>query len=454
MAGGIDTSIYGMIQQPKIRDPLDSYAQAMTVGNLMNQGKLQDMQLRAAEKGVAEDEAAAAAYRESGGDLQKVRDLLYGRGLHKQGAAVDTQLLTRREKLAGIEKHETDNKTAIAKYVRDSLANVRDQMSYDAWRADAASKGAQVAKTAPDVFDPNWQKANVLNADKFIEQNTPKMELKTLPDGSQRMIDMNPNTNNGVRSMMFQPGMTPAEQDAKARGWASINKPTWDSERGVYVQPPQMGPGAASPAAAPAAQPVPSPAPTAPVARPAGPSVVTPQNLPPRASDSKLNESQGNATAFGMRAAEAHKILNALERSGTNNTGIIKSTVSGALGLTPFIGDKLDEAAGSVMNAAPRILGGPNEDQQKTEQARRDFINAVLRKESGAVISPQEFQNANRQYFPQPGDTDAVIEQKRKNRETTIKALAVQAGPGATNIPRIGGVLSRNADGSFNYGRP
>jgi len=37
----------------------------------------------------------------------------------------------------------------------------------------------------------------------------------------------------------------------------------------------------------------------------------------------------------------------------------------------------------------------------------------VLRKESGAAIAASEFDNAEKQYFPQPGDSDQVISQKR-----------------------------------------
>ena len=54
---------------------------------------------------------------------------------------------------------------------------------------------------------------------------------------------------------------------------------------------------------------------------------------------------------------------------------------------------------------------------KQIEQAQRDFINAVLRRESGAVIGEPEFENARLQYFPQPGDTPEVVKQKQKNRE-------------------------------------
>lgn len=69
------------------------------------------------------------------------------------------------------------------------------------------------------------------------------------------------------------------------------------------------------------------------------------------------------------------------------------------------------------------------EDFQKFDQARRDFVNAQLRRESGAVISDEEFGNANQQYFPQPGDTEQVLKQKAQNRKVVIDGMKRDAGP-------------------------
>ncbi|NTF35568.1 hypothetical protein [Agrobacterium rubi] len=66
---------------------------------------------------------------------------------------------------------------------------------------------------------------------------------------------------------------------------------------------------------------------------------------------------------------------------------------------------------------------------QNLDQARRDFINAQLRRESGAVIADEEFDNANKQYFPQPGDNAETIEQKRRNRQTVIDGMSRDGGP-------------------------
>lgn len=70
-----------------------------------------------------------------------------------------------------------------------------------------------------------------------------------------------------------------------------------------------------------------------------------------------------------------------------------------------------------------------SDEYQQQVQAERDFINAVLRRESGAVITNDEFANARIQYFPQPGDTEKTLEQKKKNRQTVYDGMKLSAGP-------------------------
>ncbi len=123
----------------------------------------------------------------------------------------------------------------------------------------------------------------------------------------------------------------------------------------------------------------------------------------------KLTEGQSKATGFFARSAEANDILSGLEQEGTE----LRNVFSGAL---PF---------GNYMRTP---------EGQQYDQAKRNFINAVLRQESGAVIGPSEFASAEVQYFPQPGDSPEVIAQKRANRETAVRALEVSAGPGAGAI--------------------
>lgn len=135
-----------------------------------------------------------------------------------------------------------------------------------------------------------------------------------------------------------------------------------------------------------------------------------------KVEDQNLTEAQGKATGFALRAAEAHKVLDTVGKSGEVQPGLIKRVAEGV----PLVGESL----GTALNATQ------SSQQQQVEQAQRAFVNAILRQESGAAISESEFANAKKQYFPQPGDKPAVIEQKRQNRETAIKSLEIAGGPG------------------------
>ena len=129
-------------------------------------------------------------------------------------------------------------------------------------------------------------------------------------------------------------------------------------------------------------------------------------------ADKPLNENQGNAMIYGTRGAQANNIL---ESVGTQYSPM-----------------KLD-----IARSASKVPGGAavsntfllGENEQKVDQAQRNFINAILRRESGASIHDSEFENARKQYFPQQGDSEAVLAQKKANRELVIKSLGDIAGP-------------------------
>ena len=81
-----------------------------------------------------------------------------------------------------------------------------------------------------------------------------------------------------------------------------------------------------------------------------------------------------------------------------------------------------------------------SEDMQSYQQAQRNFLNAVLRRESGAVISPSEFKEGRQQYFPQPGDKPAVIAQKKANRDLVKKNFISAAGNAYRPYEEAGGL--------------
>lgn len=119
----------------------------------------------------------------------------------------------------------------------------------------------------------------------------------------------------------------------------------------------------------------------------------------------KANEGERKAMTFADRMAQANEVIDKLGMAGTG----LGDTVAASI---PLVGNAL-----------------VSEDYQKVDQAKRNFVNAVLRRESGAVISPEEFANADKQYFPQRGDSDAVLKQKAQNRQTVMEGMKRDAGP-------------------------
>ena len=120
-------------------------------------------------------------------------------------------------------------------------------------------------------------------------------------------------------------------------------------------------------------------------------------------------EGQANATGFWDRVAKANKNLEGLEDQGTS-------------------------FAGNVLASLPLGTGNwlQTSEFQLYSQSQEDWINAVLRDESGAAIGPAEFESAKTQYFPQVGDKPAVIAQKRANRKTKELGLWTKSGQDTT----------------------
>jgi hypothetical protein len=119
------------------------------------------------------------------------------------------------------------------------------------------------------------------------------------------------------------------------------------------------------------------------------------------AAGKPLTDAQSTSLGYANRLAQANVVINEL---GGNFTG--KSSIVGSL--------------------VPNIL--KSGDRQKYEQAQRNFVNAILRQESGAAIAESEFESAQKQYFPQPGDLVGVIAQKKANRDLAYQNLLQRAG--------------------------
>lgn len=86
----------------------------------------------------------------------------------------------------------------------------------------------------------------------------------------------------------------------------------------------------------------------------------------------------------------------------------------------------------------PTVL--QSSERQEYEQAKREFINSVLRPESGASISPSEFSSAAKEYFPTAGDSSKVVAQKAVDRQLKINSLQQQGTN--TSVPETGQLVT------------
>lgn len=138
-----------------------------------------------------------------------------------------------------------------------------------------------------------------------------------------------------------------------------------------------------------------------------------------------LTEGQSKALLFGTRMQEANEVLDSLATDGK-----VFSTPGSTAGY----------GIGATVNAL-NSSGG-----QQLDQAKRNFLNAVLRRESGAVIADSEFANADKQYFPQIGDSKDVIAQKKRNREVAMRGILAEVPDADSRIAQVRGTSAPKAE--------
>lgn len=404
-----DANIYSMLQQPKTQGPMELAGQAMQIRGMMDQGQLNSLQRQQLERGMAEEDAVRQAF--SGMQPgQTIGDILPNvmKVAPKAGVALQKTVTDQQKAQADLEKTRLESHGLEMKQLRDDLASVSNdsQLQRYVQRMHSLSGGKGQYDGPTSVSDPNfqtWRQQSLMTADKMIVGAEAQMaDTRTREEGA---------LNRGVTTRGQD--MTDARARDAAASAASKDKLqiVTDTEGNITVVDKNTG-----------------------VGRPA-----TDADGNVLKGRQNMTESQGKAAGMALRAREANGILGKLEGEGVSNRGIIKQGLS----TLPVIGGALEMGA----NMLPGVMGGPSGPQQQVEQARRNFVNAVLRVESGASISESEFRNAEKQYFPMPGDTEAVRKQKADNRESAISALELQSGPQKSKNPMGPGGKSVMAGG-------
>lgn len=451
----IDASIPLQVRQMQLQDPTEVMGRVMSLRTLAGQQQLQQAQLQQAQQQIQQaqqqqeqERTLADLYRgnispEGTVNRQAVLSAAAEKGLGARIPGLQKQFTEQEEAQAKLSKLKSETgeidfnvakkrMDASAAAINSLVSNpntthqdvINTMVSLVQQGIVTPEQGQQAIRELPgrpDQLRPFLMQKGmqVMDAAKRMEMLIPKRE-KIDTGGGISFVDINPMTNpqgpTPVRKVATPDALVSAATQRRGQDLADVrsreanqltreaNATVYDPERGILVN---KATGLARPAA-------------------------TQEGTPVGAKVKDLTDAQAKALLFGTRAQESDAILQNLAKQGTNMPSVTKQ----ALERTPLVGGALGAGA-NVALASPA--------QQQVEQAQRDFINAVLRRESGAVISESEFDNARKQYFPQVGDSAQVKAQKAQNRQRATQ-LMLQEVPSAhrgtgQNAPPAAGTI-------------
>ena len=375
----IDNSIYQNIGRgvKSINDYDNEAMQGQTnrLALLTAQNSIQDTQ-----RGRDGDNALAQliAGGKSGVD---VATGLAQQGFGKQSMAYTKQVQDMAKDKAVTEKSQIENTMSKLSLGAQLLGGVKDQSSYDQARATAQANGLDVSRMQPN-YDPAFV------ASKLQEGQTIKQQLEekwkamaySTPDANAMLSAQTSTSNNAAtnaNSAANNAATVGMQRDRLTFDQTSPKGQVVQSDNGPVLVDPRTGTGR---------------------------TVTGPDGQPLAGMTKPLNEGQSKALLFGSRMRDADKILQTLAGEGTQ----MSVPGSGA----PLVG--------GIINSLS------TDNRQMLNQAKTDFMTAVLRRESGAAISSGEFVTADKQYFPQVGDGPGVIAQKANNRQLAINGILIE----------------------------
>ena len=399
----------------QLESPVNNLARMLQIQGAQQANQLNQLKMDEYRSGVERKNKLAALLQGQYETPEAREDALMRGGFMDEAQGLSKSRMEEAKSKATIDKTgaETEKlklQAAIDKvgFVGQLLGGVRDQATYDQARVLAEQNGLDVSQMPPQ-YDPamvEQKRAQALSMTEQLAQvwKQKGYELDVRKQGEternnqvqNRIAQQNANTSSG------QLGVAQANLGLR-RQELDLNR---NAPRGQFIQTDQgyvladPRTGQVQPVVGPDGKPVQG-----------------------KAATKNLTEGQAKANMFGSRMVESDRVLSSLE--GKYSPMAVNAKV--AAGETPLIG-------GVAAWAGNRML---SDEGQMAEQAQRDFINAVLRRESGAVISEPEFKNAAKQYFPQPGDNQKVLDQKRRNRQTAINGMAVEVPGGLKSVPSL-----------------
>lgn len=409
----IDASIPLGVRPVELPNQLAQFGQIAQIQGLQQRNRLAELQFAQAEREQARDLAIGDAYKTNvnpDGTLNR-QGLIGGLASAGQGAAIPgiQKTFSEQDKATReAEKARLEQAGQTISLIGQVAGSATDPQSYAAGLQRLAAAGVDTSQI-PAQFDPAYvaqARQQALTAAQQLEQtwkqkgfdlDQQKFGYQQQNDAANRGVTLRGQDLSASTAIRGQNMTDARSREANATGRAPVGY-RWSAD-GVTLEP-----------------------------IPGGPAI----------KDKAPTEFQGKSATFGSRADVADRIIGSLE--GQYSPGAVNAKE--AASNIPVVGGLLGTAANAALS----------DNSQRAEQAQRDFINAVLRQESGAAIGESEFTNARRQYFPQPGDSQAVIQQKAANRRLAVQGLQNNAGPAARPAATAPVTPSNTSSGRINGG--
>lgn len=378
-------------------DPIAQYSKGLQLKGLMTQQNLQD-------QAMADDQATRAAYQSSGGDSNATLKSLISGGQYKAAQALQKQIADQAKTQA-----ETSYKTA-----QTGQANAATQKTQQDIKFEAATNHAKNLNLIQTPQDAVKYVDDGISSGVFPAQGR---------DAMLQNIAAAPSLSGWVAQQKLAaiPVLEKFKQDAENSRNAATNLTSIQNNQNTNATT-QRGQNMTDARSRMTAEQgnVPS-----------GYRRTSDGNLEaipggPAMNNKPLTDSQAKSAGFGARMQAADQTLNDLAAQGTS---------------VSVPGSHSSYGVGTVINALSPAK------QQNLDQAKRDFINAILRRESGAAISQGEFDNAEKQYFPQVGDKPDVIAQKAKNRAISTRGVLSEV-PGNQREDTVSSIIGNGGTAS------
>lgn len=116
---------------------------------------------------------------------------------------------------------------------------------------------------------------------------------------------------------------------------------------------------------------------------------------------------------------------------GQSKDNVYSTKARGALPDVDAFGDALAGWADTQLDKVPLDLGRymQSEQYKLAQNAGMEFLAAVLRKETGAAVTPSEQEMYGRTYLPRPGDPVSLLKRKKEARARAVAAIEAGMSP-------------------------